>query len=151
MENKIKIKKEIKVIFNSGITSPSRFLSNFLKYSFLNFLLFYLYNIFTICNSLFFKSFSSAISSFSCCLTSVLNLFSNSTIIFFIFSKSSSLSYILFSTVNTFHYTKYFITPLIFFYLEFFLPPILWLYPPLLILILLLSALPLVFYTMLFN
>ena len=121
MENKIKRKKRKKVIkstvFNSGITSSSRFLSNFLKYSFSNFLLFYLYNIFAIYfsgNSPLFKSFSSAISSFSCYLTSVLNLFSNSTIIFFIFFKSSSLSYILFSTVNPFYYTKYFITPLIF-------------------------------------
>ena len=59
-----------------------QFLSNFLKYSFSNFPLSYLYNIFAINfpgNFPLLKSFSSAISNFFCLLTSVFILPSNSS------------------------------------------------------------------------
>jgi len=77
-----------------------QFFSNFFRYLFLNFPSSYLYNIFTIyfsSNSSFLKSFSSIISNFSCFLISALSLTSNSTTIFFAFSKSSSFFYIFFS------------------------------------------------------
>ena len=80
-------------------------------------LLSYPYNIFTIyfpSNSSLLKSLSSAISSFSCFLTSVLNFSLNFPTTSFAFYKSSSLSYILCSTINFFYHTKYFTTPLIF-------------------------------------
>ena len=88
-------------------------LSNFFKYLFLNLPLSHLYNIFAIYfpdNSPILKSFSSAISSFSCLLTSILILSSNSTTNSFVFSKSSSFSQLLCSIVNLFHHTKYFTT-----------------------------------------
>ena len=98
-------------------------LSNFLKYSFSNFLLFYLYNIFAVYfsgNSSLLKSHSFTKSNFSCLLTSVLSLFSNSATTSFVFYKSSFLFYVSFSAINPFYYTKYFVTPCIFFYLIFF-------------------------------
>ena len=94
-----------------------QFLSNFLKYSSSNFPLFHLYNIFTIKfpgNSPLLKSFSSAISNFSCLLTSTFILPLNSSNTSLAFPKSSFLSHILCSTVNPFHHTKYLSTPFIF-------------------------------------
>ena len=88
------------------------FFSTSLNAFFFKFLLFYLYNIFTVYfsgNSSFLKSYSSAISSFSYLLTSILSLFSI-CYYFFRFFKSFSFSYILFSVINLFHHTKYFIT-----------------------------------------
>ena len=88
-----------------------QFLSNFFKYSTLNFPSSYLYNIFAIyfpSNSLLLKFLSSILYNFSCYLTSVLSLSSNSTITSFVFSKSFFLSQISYSTVNLFYYTKYF-------------------------------------------
>ena len=70
-----------------------QFLSNFFKYSFSNLPSFHLYNIFAIYfsgNSLFLKSFSSAISNFFYLLISAFNLSSNSAISF-VFSKFSLL------------------------------------------------------------
>ena len=105
--------------FSSGETDFHfcQFLSNFLKYSFLNFLLFYSYNIFVVNfpgNSPLLKSLSSTISSFSCLLTSVFILSSNSASISFMCPKFSFFSYILYSTVNPFYLTRYFSIPLIF-------------------------------------
>ena len=94
-----------------------QFLSSFLKYSSSNFPSFYSYNIFAIyflSNSPFLKLFSSTKSNFYCFLTSALSLSSNSTTAFFAFFKSFSFSYISFSAVNFFYYTKYFTTPFIF-------------------------------------
>jgi len=94
-----------------------QFFSNFLKYSFSNFLSFHLYNIFTIyfpSSSPLLKSHSSTQSNFSCFLTFTLSLSSNSAIISFVFSKSSFFFYISLFAVNPFHHTKHFITPLIF-------------------------------------
>ena len=94
-----------------------QFLSNFLKYSFSNFPLSYPYNIFAINfpgNFPLPKSFSSAISNFSCLLTSVFILLSNSSNTFLAFTKAFFLSQVLCSAVNPFHRTKYFFTPLIF-------------------------------------
>ena len=94
-----------------------QFLSNFLKYSFLNFSSSHLYNIFAMYfsgNSFLLKSFPSAISNFSYCLTFAFILLSNSATSSFVFSKSSSLSQVLYSTVNLFYCTKYFTTSLIF-------------------------------------
>ena len=101
-----------------------QFLSNFLKYSSLNFPSSHPYNIFTINlpgNSPLLKSFSSILSNFSCLLTSVFILPSNSSNTSLAFPKSSFLSYILCSTVNPFHYTKYLFTPLIFLLFNIFL------------------------------
>ena len=53
-------------------------------------------------------------SSLSCCLTSTFNLSLNSSTNSFVFSKSSSFFYVLFSAINPFHRTKYFSTPLTF-------------------------------------
>jgi len=79
---KIKIKTKDKItkslVFNSNITLSSKFLSNFLKYSSLNFLSFYSYNIFIIyfsSNSPLLKSLFSFISNFSCISCTVINLF----------------------------------------------------------------------------
>ena len=94
-----------------------QFLSNFFKYSSLNFPLSHSYNIFAInfpSNSPLLKSFSSIQSIFSCLLTSVFILFLNSVTSSFMFSKSSSLSQLLYSIINSFHYTRYFIASLIF-------------------------------------
>jgi len=57
------------------------------------------------------KSYSFILSNFFYLLTSTLSFPSNFATVFFTFAKSSSLSHVLFSTVNPFHYTKYFITP----------------------------------------
>ena len=94
-----------------------QFLSNFLKYSFSNFPSFHLYNIFAINfpgNSPLLKSFSSAISNFSCFLTSAFILPSNSSNTSLVFPKSSLLSQVSYSAVNLFYRTKYLFTPLIF-------------------------------------
>ena len=117
--------------FSSGETDFHfcQFLSNFLRYSFLNFPLSHSYNIFTIYfpgNSPLLKSFSSILSNFSCFLISTLILLSNFSIVSLVFPRSSSLFYVSYSTVNLFQHTKYFSTPLIFllfkifFYLLFF-------------------------------
>ena len=65
-------------------------------------------------NSPLLKFFFSILSNFSCCLTSVLILPSNSATAFLAFSKSFSFSQVSFSVVNLFHCTRYFTTPLIF-------------------------------------
>ena len=94
-----------------------QFLSNFLKYSSFNFLSIQLYNIFAVyfsSNSPLLKSFSFILFNFSCYLTLVLILLSNSATTSFIFFKFSSFSHILLSTINPFHCTKYFTTSLIF-------------------------------------
>ena len=94
-----------------------QFLSNFLKYSFSNFLSFYPYNIFAIyfSSSLpLLKSCSFTKSNLSCHLTFTLSFLSNFTTTFFALSKSYSLFYISFSTINSFQYTKYFTTSLTF-------------------------------------
>ena len=94
-----------------------QFLSNFLKYSSSNFLSFHPYNIFAINfsgNSPLLKSFSSAISNFSCLLTSAFILPSNSSNTSLVFPKSSLLSQVSYSAVNLFYRTKYLSTPLIF-------------------------------------
>ena len=80
-----------------------KFLFNFFKYSSLKFPPSYLYNIFTIYfsgNSSLLKSLFSIISNFFYLLISTLSLLLNSTITFFVFSKSSSLFYILCFAVN---------------------------------------------------
>ena len=100
-----------------------QFLSNFFKYSFSNFLSFHPYNIFAIyfpSNFPFLKSFSFAISSFSCLYTSAFTLASNSITISLVFSKSSSLFQLSCSAINLFHQTKYFITPLTFLLFKIF-------------------------------
>ena len=94
-----------------------QFLSNFFKYSFLNFPSSHLYNIFAVYfpgNSALLESFSSAKSNFSYLLTSTFILPSNSATNFFAFSKSFSFSQLLYSAVNLFYCTKYFTTPLTF-------------------------------------
>ena len=94
-----------------------QFLSNCLRYSLSNFLLFYLYNIFAICflsNFLHLESCSSTIYNLFCLLTSILILPLKSTTTSLAFPKSSSLFYISYSTINLFQCTKYFIIPLIF-------------------------------------
>jgi len=97
-----------------------QFLSNFLRYSLSNFLLFYLYNTFAICflgNSPHLESCSSATATYNLfyLLTSILILSLKSATTSLTFPKSSSLSYMLYSTINLLQYTKYFITPLIFY------------------------------------
>ena len=102
----------------------AKFLSNFFKYSFLNFPSSYTYNIFTVYfsnNFLLLKFLSSAISNFSCYLTSIFNLLSNSATIFFTFSNSSSFSHESYSTVSLFYHTKYFTTSLTFLLFDIFL------------------------------
>ena len=97
---------------------------NFFKYSFSNFLLFYLYNNFAIylpgssllLNSSIFGSNSIfyILSIPSHHLTFVFILPSNSSTNFSIFSKFSFFFYISFSIVNFFYLTKYFSIPYIF-------------------------------------
>ena len=65
-------------------------------------------------NFFLLKSYSFTKSNFSYFLTFTLILFSNSAIISFVFSKSFSLFQVLYSTINFFYLTKYFITSLIF-------------------------------------
>ena len=142
--------------FSSGETNFyfCQFLFNFFKYLFSNFLLSQPYNIFTICfsgNSLLLKSSSPVISNFFCFLTSVFTLLSNSATTSFMFSKSSSLSQLLYSVVNLFHHTIYFTTPLTFLYLVFSLLFTFWLLLPLLVLLLPLSTLLPVSYIILLN
>jgi len=60
------------------------------------------------------KSHSFTKSNFAYFLTFTLILLSNSAIISFIFSKSFSLFQVLYSTINFFYLTKYFIASLIF-------------------------------------
>ena len=94
-----------------------QFFFNFLRYSFSNFPLFYLYNIFAVyfpSNSSFLKFFFSILPNFSDCLTSILILSSNSAIAFLVFYKPFFFSQVLFSAVNLFYCTKYFTTLLIF-------------------------------------
>jgi len=94
-----------------------QFLSNFLKYSSLNFPSSYLYNIFTRYfsdNSFFLKFLYFTVFNFSCLLTSAYNLSSNFATTFFVFSKSFSLFYISCSAINLFYCTKYFTIPLTF-------------------------------------
>ena len=94
-----------------------QFLSNFLKYSFSNFPSSHPYNIFAVNfsgNSPLLKSLSSAISIFFYLLTSAFILPSNSSNTSLAFPKSSFLSQVSCSTVNSFHHTKYLSTPLIF-------------------------------------
>ena len=105
--------------FSSGETDFHfrQFLSNFLRYSSSNFPSSHSYSIFAINfpgNSPLLKSFSSAISSFSCLLTSVFILPSNSSNTSLVFPKSSFLSQVSCSAVNPFHHTKYLSTSLIF-------------------------------------
>ena len=91
------------------------FASSFLTFS--NLPLFYPYNIFAVyfsSNSSLIKSLFSTIFNFSCYLTSVFILFSNFATTFFAFSRSFFFSYVLYSAVNSFHHTKYFVTLLIF-------------------------------------
>jgi len=122
-------------IFNSDITPLQgfssgetdfyfhQFLSHFLRFSFSNFLLFYLYNIFAVYfsgSSFLLKSYSSTKTNFSYLLTSALSLSSNSATTFFIFSKLSFFFYILLFAVNLFHHTKYFTTSLIFLLFKIF-------------------------------
>ena len=94
-----------------------QFLSDFLRYSSSNFPSFHPYNIFAIYfsnNSSFLKSLSSAMSNFSCHLTFAFILSLNSATTSFAFSKSFSLSQESYSAINSFHHTRYFITPHIF-------------------------------------
>ena len=57
------------------------------------------------------KSCSFILFNFFCLLTSTLSFPSNFATVFFTFAKSSSLSHVLFSATNPFHYTKYLNTP----------------------------------------
>ena len=105
-----------------------QFLSNFFKYSFLNFPLSHPYNILAINllgNSFLLEFCSFALSIFSCLLTSVLILSLNSFNTSFAFPRSSILYQVSCSAVNPFQHTKYFSTLLIFSYLVFFLLSIL--------------------------
>ena len=114
------------LLFSIFFSSPfyfCQFFSNFFKYSFLNFLLFHLYNSFAIYfprNSALLKSFSSVQYNLSCLLTSIFILLSKSATSFFVFFKFSSFSQLLFSTVNPFHCIKYFVTPLTFLVFKIF-------------------------------
>ena len=71
-------------------------------------------------NSPLLKSFSSILSNFSYFLTLALILPSNSSTASLAFPRSSYFSYVLYSTVNLFHHTKYFSTPLIFLLFKIF-------------------------------
>ena len=82
-----------------------QFLSSFFKYSSSNFLSFHPYNIFAVNfpgNSLLLKYLSSAISSFSCLLTSTFILSSNFSSAFFACPRSSPFFYMSCSAVNPF-------------------------------------------------
>ena len=111
--------------FSFGETDFSfhQLLSNFLKYFSSNFPSSYLYSIFAVNfpgNSLFLKSLSSAMSNFSCLLTSIFILFSNFSNTSLASSKSSFFFQVLCSTINSFHHTKYLSTPLIFLLFKIF-------------------------------
>ena len=92
------------------------------------------------------KSYSFTKSNFSYFLTFTLILFSNSAIISFVFSKSFSLFQVLYSTINFFYLTKYFMTSLI-----FLLFKILFICLSLLVLLLLLFIFLFVLYILLLN
>ena len=127
---KIKMWSEVKInkstIFNSDIISLQgfffektdfhfyQFLFNFFRYFSSNFLSFYPYNIFAVYFSSNFPLLKSLSSTISCLLTSALSLLTNSATTSFIFSKSSPLYHVSYFTMNSFHYIKYFTTPLIF-------------------------------------
>ena len=100
-----------------------QFFSNFLKYSSSNSLSSYPYNNFAVYfpgNSILLYSFTSFfLSIFFCHLTSIPS-FSNSFINSSAFFKFSLLFHVFPSTVNPFHHTKYFSTPLIFFLFKIF-------------------------------
>ena len=107
---------------------PYQFPFSFFRYSLSNFLLSYLYNIFTVYFSGSFpllKSLSFTIYSFSCLLTFVFIFLSNSATISLVFFRSSSLSQLSYSTINPFHCIRYFMTPLTFLLFSIFLPLIL--------------------------
>ena len=94
-----------------------QFLSNFLRYSFSNFPLFHLYSNFSIFLSSNFpllNSLSSAILVLSYLLTFVFIHPSNSSNVFFAFSKFSFFFQISCSAINSFYHTRYWFTPLIF-------------------------------------
>ena len=110
-------------IFFSSSFHFHQFFSNFLKYSSSNFLLSHPYSSFAVYfpgNSALLKSFSSAQSNFSCLLTSTFILPSKFTTSSFAFFKFSSFSQLSFSAVNSFHCTKYFVTPLTFLLFKIF-------------------------------
>ena len=121
----------LKYVLSSICLSPFhffQFFSNLFKYSSSNFWSSHPYNIFAVNfpgNFPLLKSLSSAMSIFSCLLTSTLIFPSNSFMASSAFFKFSILSQVSPSAVNPFHRTRYFSTPLIFFYSEFFLLPIL--------------------------
>ena len=94
-----------------------QFLSNFLRYSSSNLLLFHLYNNFAIyfpSNSPLLNSLFSTISILSYLLTSTFICPSNFSNASFVFSKFSFFSHIFCSAVNPFHHTRYLFTPFIF-------------------------------------
>ena len=108
-----------------------QFFSNFLKYSFSNFLSSQPYSNFAIYfpSNLFLLYFStfgfffvlSPCPTFSYFLTSALNLPSNSFTNSLAFPRFSSLSHVLLSVVNPFHCTKYLSIPCIFLLFSIFL------------------------------
>ena len=99
-----------------------QFLSNFLRYSFSNLLSSYPYKIFTVYfpgNSPLLKSFSSILSDFSCLLFQH-SFFPQIPPLLPLHFLDLPLSHVLCSTVNPFHHTKYFSTPLIFLLFKIF-------------------------------
>jgi len=90
-----------------------QFLHNFFKYYFSKFLLFYLYNIFTV----YFPSNSFLLNS---CFLVTSNLSYLWTFIL-IFSRFFSYSHMLCFTMNSFHCTKYLVISLIFYLFSIFL------------------------------
>ena len=105
--------------YSSGETDfhLCQFLSNFLRYSSSNLLLFHLYNNFAIyfpSNSPLLNSLFSTISILSYLLTSTFICPSNFSNASFVFSKFSFFSHIFCSAINPFHHTRYLFTPLIF-------------------------------------
>ena len=124
-----------------------QFLSNFLKYSSSNFPSSHPYSIFAINfpnNFSLLKSFSSAISNFSCLLTSAFILPLNSSSASLAFSKAFLLSQVSCSAINPFHRTKYLSTSLIFLLFNISQSPTFWLLLSLLVFLLLFSVPPLV-------
>ena len=105
-----------------------QFFSNFFRYSFLNFLSSYPYNILAVYfsgSSPLLKSFYSAISNFSCLLTSALILLSNSATNSFAFCKSFSFPTIMLyckslPSHQVLHHSSYFPFIQNSFYLPFF-------------------------------
>jgi len=93
-------KKENRIKSSPLFTTLTVPLQHFQILLFSNFLLFYLYNILTINFSGNFSLLKLLFSNFSCLLTSAISLLSNLAITSFVFFKSSSLSYMLHSTIN---------------------------------------------------